>query len=358
MTTKTETKQAGITRTLATFVRNITYVDLPENVRELAKNRILDSLSSAYGGHDLRHSRTAVDIAKIYPGNAKIWGYDLEASLPYAVMANGVMAHSILQEDTFGGHPSTIIPAAVLGVAEVAVGDASHGVLPQHHAGVVFPHDLLADVPGRDRPAVQQLRRRPEQLEHDRARAVTVADQDVIDPRLDEPVDGGVDLLGLKPAGLLVVLPVGVGLGDLHLGGFMATGREPSLHTVSGELPAGRHELRVSFVNDASNPPNEDRNGLVAGAQFAPALPMPNDLLPLTDPPALYVIRHVTGNAPDPTDVPALTEDERDLVHRTHPLLQNTVNMVWDVGLREHSEWYLAIRSKVEGFAKRLGSTS
>ena len=86
-----------------------------------------------------------------------------------------------------------------------------------------------------------------------------------------------------------------VAVGDVRLGGFMASSREPSLHTVSGELPAGRHELRVSFTNDASDPPDEDRNALVAGAQLAPAVPLPDDLAPLTDPVALYVIRHGEG---------------------------------------------------------------
>ena len=75
--------------------------------------------------------------------------------------------------------------------------------------------------------------------------------------------------------------------------------REPRVYTVSGELPAGRHELRVSFVNDASNPPVEDRNGLVAGASFASAASMPEEIELLTDPPILFAVNRGKGHVRD-----------------------------------------------------------
>ena len=99
---------------------------------------------------------------------------------------------------------------------------------------------------------------------------------------------GGTPMAGVYPAYTVQV-------GDVSVGGFMAKGSEPSWHTVSGRLPAGTHELRVSFVNDQANPPLEDRNGLIAGARIAAAMPWPVDVTPLTEPVALYCIAHGAG---------------------------------------------------------------
>lgn len=113
-------KQVGLTKILATFIHETTYDGLPENIREIAKTRILESLSSSYWCHDLPTTRTAVRIAKNYPGDSTIWGYDVKAALPYAVMANCVSSHSILMEDGdgAGGHPSTMVVPTALGIGE------------------------------------------------------------------------------------------------------------------------------------------------------------------------------------------------------------------------------------------------
>jgi 2-methylcitrate dehydratase PrpD len=113
-----------LTETLAAFIHDLKYEDLPEKVKEIARHRILDALSSAYAGSNLQHSQTAAAIASNNPGNISVWGYGLKSALPYAVMANCVLAHSVLLEDCCGGeprvsgHPSTIIVPAVLSLAE------------------------------------------------------------------------------------------------------------------------------------------------------------------------------------------------------------------------------------------------
>ncbi len=112
-------RQTGITRVLSTFIHDLTYDELPENVKTLSKSRILESLSSAYWCRDLPSTRTAVGIAGDYPGNSTIWGHEVKAALPYAVMANCVASHSIIMDDgTGGGHPSTMVVPTALGVGE------------------------------------------------------------------------------------------------------------------------------------------------------------------------------------------------------------------------------------------------
>lgn len=123
MAAKAETKE-GITQTLANWIYNLAYEDLQEKIKDLAKNRILDSLSAAYGGRNLVHSRTAIEIAKNNPGNATVWASGVKANPLYAAMVNGALAHSTIQHDAPDGIPSTmVIPAAlVMGEQEKSSG--------------------------------------------------------------------------------------------------------------------------------------------------------------------------------------------------------------------------------------------
>ena len=112
-------RQESIVNKLARFVRTISYSDLPPKIQELAKTRILDALGCSYAGRDLPHSRVAVAMARNNPGNSTIIGYSEKTLLLDAIVANSVLAHSILQEDSaFMGHPGTMIVPAVLGTGE------------------------------------------------------------------------------------------------------------------------------------------------------------------------------------------------------------------------------------------------
>ncbi len=115
----TTIEREPIARTLANFIHRLTYADLPKEIQNLSKGRILDVLSCAYAGRNLPHSRTAVKIAQKNPGNSTIIGFRKRAALLDAVMANSVMAHGILQEDqAFMGHPGTMIIPVTLAVGE------------------------------------------------------------------------------------------------------------------------------------------------------------------------------------------------------------------------------------------------
>ena len=100
---------------------------------------------------------------------------------------------------------------------------------------------------------------------------------------------GGSPMGGVFPAYRVMI-------GAETVGGFTAVSAAPRLYTVSAPLEAGEHELGISFVNDASNPPEEDRNALVASALVAPALALPGDVIPLTEPAALYLVKRGKGH--------------------------------------------------------------
>ncbi|MGQ9730452.1 MAG: carbohydrate-binding domain-containing protein [Candidatus Zipacnadales bacterium] len=99
---------------------------------------------------------------------------------------------------------------------------------------------------------------------------------------------GGTPLQGIFPA-------YTVHVDKQFLGSFATVQAEPRAYTVSGQLTAGEHELRISFVNDQSNPPLEDRNGLVSGASFAMATPLPREIELLTEPPILFAVNRGKG---------------------------------------------------------------
>jgi len=139
-----EVRKAGsVARTLATFIHGLSYEDLPEGVRELAKTRLLDALASAYAGRDLPHCRAAIEVIKESKGEATVFGHDLKVAVTDAALANGVLAHSTFFEDMIlgGAHPSTIvIPAAV------AVGEQERASGREAVVAIVLGYELMGRI--------------------------------------------------------------------------------------------------------------------------------------------------------------------------------------------------------------------
>ena len=108
-----------ISRRLSRYIDEISFADIPDDVVERAKGRLLDSLSCAFAGYNLPWSKIAVETGRQSRGKCTVLASEEKVAAMEAAYINGVLAHSILQEDTgAGGHPSTIITPAVLAVAE------------------------------------------------------------------------------------------------------------------------------------------------------------------------------------------------------------------------------------------------
>jgi len=110
----------GLVAQLGSFAHRISYQDLPSEVTEMAKGRVLDTLSCCLAGRDFPPSRIAASIAKESPGDCTIFGYSDTASMLDAALANGVMAHSTSQDDLIAGvaHPGSVVVPAAIAVAE------------------------------------------------------------------------------------------------------------------------------------------------------------------------------------------------------------------------------------------------
>lgn len=113
-------QQVSLTRALARLIVGFSYKDLPPQVSERGKTRILDALGSSFAGRDLPWSQIAVKLVENSKGESTVFGYRRKAAAMDAALANAVLSHSILTEDYAPGgvHPSTVVVPVALAVAE------------------------------------------------------------------------------------------------------------------------------------------------------------------------------------------------------------------------------------------------
>lgn len=113
------TKQRGLTQEFGRFLANLSYEDLPVEVIEMAKSRILDALSASYNGKNLPHCKVALKSISGSKGACTILGERTKAATADAAFVNAVIGHSTLQEDFGGGgHPGTYVVPVALAVGE------------------------------------------------------------------------------------------------------------------------------------------------------------------------------------------------------------------------------------------------
>lgn len=114
-----QTQQHELSREFGKLLANVSYQNLPQEVVEMAKSRILDALSVSLNGKHLPHCQVAVRSISGSTGVCTILGEQMQAGASDAAFVNAVIGHSTLQEDFGGGgHPGTYIIPAALAVAE------------------------------------------------------------------------------------------------------------------------------------------------------------------------------------------------------------------------------------------------
>ena len=83
------------TRTLASYLSNLKYEDLPPEVVEKGKAAILDPIGNSIGAYSLRLSRTFLDLAKRTgsgSGESTLIGDGTQVSIPMAAFGNGALS--------------------------------------------------------------------------------------------------------------------------------------------------------------------------------------------------------------------------------------------------------------------------
>lgn len=111
--------QSTVLTKLAEFLSGLRYEDLSADVVEMARTRVLDGLAVSIAGRELPWSVAAWEAVRRNRGVCTVIGRSETVPAVDAVMANGVIGHSILQEDIGpGAHPSTVVVPTALAVGE------------------------------------------------------------------------------------------------------------------------------------------------------------------------------------------------------------------------------------------------
>jgi 2-methylcitrate dehydratase PrpD len=114
---------ASLTRVLAEHAVAVTYGALPDEVRELARQCVLDYLGVGLAGADDELVRILLEEASEAGGAAQAGVIGHQARLPMlsAALVNGAIAHALDYDDVnmaMPGHPSVAILPALLALAE------------------------------------------------------------------------------------------------------------------------------------------------------------------------------------------------------------------------------------------------
>jgi 2-methylcitrate dehydratase PrpD len=109
-----------ITQQLGRLIAETQYSDLPSDVVETAKSRLLDYLGVIVAGYRIGAYLSIINIFQ-QSGECTILCHGRRTSMRDAVVVNGFMAHSTWYEDgsrVTGGHPSTAILPSLIALAE------------------------------------------------------------------------------------------------------------------------------------------------------------------------------------------------------------------------------------------------
>ncbi|BDG59176.1 MmgE/PrpD family protein [Caldinitratiruptor microaerophilus] len=115
----------GITRDLASYLADVRFETLPEQVRAKACLALLDTLGAAYAGAAYSSSpRMVRDMVRGLGagGSATVIGFGDQVQVPWAALCNAVSAHALDIDDSHryatGYHPGATVVPACLAVAE------------------------------------------------------------------------------------------------------------------------------------------------------------------------------------------------------------------------------------------------
>ena len=123
---------------LASFIVQLQYRNLPEAVRTHTRLLTMDALGCGLVGsttNELKQIRGAVQAMSGGGGDTVLWGTSARASLPLAVLANGVAVHTREIDDfSLAYHAgSVVVPAAICVAA--SIGASGHDLLSAVAAG-------------------------------------------------------------------------------------------------------------------------------------------------------------------------------------------------------------------------------
>ncbi|MCI0143000.1 MmgE/PrpD family protein [Arthrobacter bambusae] len=131
----------SLTQALANYAASTSIDKIPDQVRDRAKQIILDEMASAYFGHRRPAGALGAKYAARYVGRpeALILGSDLRVPAAFAALANGTAGHAdeIDGAHVIGGHPG-----ASLVHATVAIAETQHSTGAELLNAVILAYDM------------------------------------------------------------------------------------------------------------------------------------------------------------------------------------------------------------------------
>jgi len=130
------------THCLAEYAVSTSLGQVPEDVRERAKQIVLDEMASAFFGHGRPAGALGAKYAARYAGSSPeslILGSNLRVPAPFAALANGTAGHAdeIDGAHIIGGHPG-----ATLVHATVAMAESQHSTGAELLNAVILAYDI------------------------------------------------------------------------------------------------------------------------------------------------------------------------------------------------------------------------
>src|SRR4051794_21006315 len=118
----TDIASQGLTRTLAEQARTLSFADLPDDVRSLARQCVLDYVACTLAGakEDLADILVAEMQEQGGAPIATVIGRDVRLPVLSAALVNGTASHALDFDDVnlaLTGHPSVVLLSALLALA-------------------------------------------------------------------------------------------------------------------------------------------------------------------------------------------------------------------------------------------------
>jgi len=135
----TDIASQGLTRALAEQARALSYADLPDDVRMLGRQCVLDYIACTLAG--AAEELTGIVLAEMQEQGgaptATVIGHGARLPMLSAALVNGAASHALDFDDVnlaMTGHPSVVLLSALLALAEQR-GSAGRDVLTAFVAG-------------------------------------------------------------------------------------------------------------------------------------------------------------------------------------------------------------------------------
>ena len=137
-----------VTKTSASFIRDLQFDDLSQKVRKTVQWALTDYVGVTIGGCNMPAAKILreIQVGSSGSASAKVFGTDRRLTVPEAVLLNGTASHALDYDDvswTTIGHPTVTVAPVIFAYGEV-LGKNGRDIVTAYVAGVEVQHKIAA----------------------------------------------------------------------------------------------------------------------------------------------------------------------------------------------------------------------